>query len=257
MEDRENEIIADFKKGYPNLFRFRSNPNFALQEFRESYIFFQELNNLNDPFEGLSKRVDLNITIDSFLKSSAFKQFIDKDNEELTKRFLHKMSNLEFEHFINDLFESYIQQFGIACFTVHPSDFLMWCHYADGYRGLCFQYNTEKDNDFFKGWKPVEYVKSMKVGEIEVDYSEAAIQKLFFEKLKDWKNEREIRLIKTKKGESKIKPTCLKSIIFGFKTPNEVQNQFLEHASRVNSHVEFYKLEPKFTKNGILLTPLN
>lgn len=75
-----------------------------------------------------------------------------------------------------------------------PTNYLMWSHYADGHRGVCFDVSVSKRN-MLLGWRilPVKYQQQMP---IVSSASTSDIDDILSKKGLLWQNERESRVVK-------------------------------------------------------------
>jgi len=111
---------------------------------------------------------------------------------------------------MNDQIIKWQDQIYLKCFTPCPYHPLMWAHYGDNYRGICIGYNfnlnsnniseeqKEKKIEILHHLYPIQYSKKRFVS---TTVKEALLHKFFYlRKSKDWRYEREWRLI-YEKGE--------------------------------------------------------
>lgn len=111
----------------------------------------------------------------------------------------------------------------ICCFSEVKDNILMWSHYADSHKGLCFQFDMLASQDSFSLVKKVEYVDSMPLYDDSKDRL-AIIEKVIQPKAENWAYEKEVRIVKTPnmcdngKNAISYNPLALKKIIFGCKT---------------------------------------
>lgn len=89
----------------------------------------------------------------------------------------------------------------IACFTTHGNNDVMWNHYADEYRGICFEYHIEdilkSQPDFYRWLFPVLYKEKKNLPDFLHYQSLSPIEKQTFAvicKNKLWSYEDEWRL---------------------------------------------------------------
>lgn len=132
-----------------------------------------------------------------------------------------------------------IDMYGVCCFSRAYDSILMWSHYADYNRGICFRFDLDKIkiNGLFEN---VIYVRNKPIYDYNAPNEDKS--KWFLYKYSDWKYEKEIRGVvfppKNVKGERYRKvefpKDALKEIIFGTNytdknTYNEVINLCKEH----------------------------
>lgn len=237
-----NDEISNFKKPY--LFRYRSNNEYTIDEIKNSNIYFADRDKLNDPFDASHKLIDINKDVKLIDKS---KEFIkNKLHDKLEAKYFESIfsENNRFLNFIEGGLNEFINKTGIACFTISPVNIMLWAMYANNHQGICIQYNTDNDDFFFKGIRAVKYVDKLS----KIDYSvglgdSKAISNVFFTKLGLWKNEYEVRLIKTPSGIYKFNSDAIRSIIFGLRSTDEFRNQIIEVVKLYQPHIKLYNSE--------------
>lgn len=118
-----------------------------------------------------------------------------------------------------------IYRFGVCCFSKKCDSILMWSHYADYHKGLCFVFDLDKVplNGLFAD---IIYANTKP----RYDYCDEDEDPLkwFIYKHKDWKYEKEVRgiLIPPKNAKTEryrkvhFPKKALKEIIFGAKYPD-------------------------------------
>ena len=92
--------------------------------------------------------------------------------------------------FFNKQTVNFVDKFGVCCFSKRCDSILMWSHYADYHRGICFRFDLDKII-FDGGFAKVRYVKTKP----QYDYcnSNEDMLKWFVYKHRDWRYEKEIR----------------------------------------------------------------
>ncbi|MDF0719511.1 hypothetical protein P0M11_05800 [Kaistella sp. PBT33-4] len=247
------------KGGVPYLFRYRSNSDFTIDEIKNNYIFFPNSKMLNDPFDASHRLVKIDENEGNILKSISVLKERLKNHSEI-KYFNNAFPNKE--HFVNFLKEGiveFINQTGIACFSISPVNIMLWANYANNHQGICVQYNIEYDRNFFNTLGNVEYVDNLEIlnYSIGTERESNAIRKMFFKKLRLWREEYEIRLIKSSPGKHYFESTSVRSIVFGLRTPKEFQEKIIETVTKYNSHIELYQSELMENGIGITLTKID
>ena len=110
------------------------------------------------------------------------------------------------------------EDFGVVCFSKSQFNMLLWSHYADSHRGVCFEYDsTERPITKWKKYSylPVEYSDNRRVDVSSMGF-EQAIFNLLTTKGSDWAYEQEYRLITTRgPGYQTNRIPSLTSMIFG------------------------------------------
>ncbi len=242
------------KGGVPYLFRYRSNSDYTVDEIKNNYIFFPNSEMLNDPFDASHKLVKIDENEMSISKSiEVIKERLK--NEDAIKYFDKAFPKKEnFVDFLKTGIIQFINETGIACFSISPVNIMLWANYANNHQGICIQYNINNDKKFFEGLSNVEYVENLELLNytIGTEVESNAMRKMFFTKLKLWREEYEMRLIKIPAGKHHLEKQCIRSIVFGLRTPLEFQEKVIETVSKYNPHIEIY--QSKLMEDGIGLT---
>ena len=150
------------------LFKFRHGNELDLDALHENYLWFSDLSNLNDPYEGfhyynnvgvddkLRARFLKEVYKDFQLNASSIEDAVRQDwikyqNEtgQPYSTFVDPKVEREFLAF----YEEHKNDSGILSFSLakEEDDFpppltnmLMWSHYANGFKGFCIEYDLEK-----------------------------------------------------------------------------------------------------------------
>lgn len=108
--------------------------------------------------------------------------------------------------------------YGVRCYSVSPSEPLLWAHYADGHRGVALMYDSSERP--VRGWKNYEYLPVVYSDSREVDVLKLGFHNAFVRALTTksthWSYENEYRLV-TLRGPG-IQPgriASLEGIILG------------------------------------------
>lgn len=125
----------------------------------------------------------------------------------------------------------YVQQkaqIGILCFSVNPKNILMWSHYANGHKGIVYEFKPDlfsnsKTHSFhafpFKVNYPCDRSYELLTYTLAGKEREKQFVKELTIKAKDWAYEGEYRMIDMQKnGNKNFNKSSLSSIIFGVKT---------------------------------------
>jgi hypothetical protein len=222
----------------------------ALQIIINKTLYFSSPDKLNDP---LDSQFDLKIKSPQYF-SEETREIIRESTSDLSEeiRELLRDAGSKLGHITNQerLFKEYFTYIqntysGVCCFSQTHSDNLLWTHYADQAKGLCFAFDKEKlhesihknlngsnyrmmhDNVTYKGVKRLD-LRINKIGEF--DYTSAHL----FSKTSHWKYEKEYRFVLEKNKKTLFKLTierfnpffdfdadCLKYIIAGQRIPYE------------------------------------
>ena len=113
-------------------------------------------------------------------------------------------------------------RFSYFCMAEKPNNILMWSHYADSHKGVCFKFDLLQDLDTFLITIPVDYNSDYP----EFDTLNGNPSKIIIRKSPYWSYEKEHRTIKVNSpGLHKINKNALVGIIFGCRTSAEDKNE--------------------------------
>lgn len=249
MPQEKNEFDLELESG-KYLFKYCKFDVNALQIIINKTLYFSSPDKLNDP---LDSQFDLKIKNPQHF-SEETREIIRESTSDLSEeiRMLLRGLNPESDNLPSQekLFKEYFTYIqntfsGICCFSQTHSDNLLWTHYADQARGLCFVFDREKLHESFqKNLKGSNYrmmhdkisyngvkkldLRLFKGGEF--DYTSAHL----FSKTSHWKYEKEYRFVLEKYKKTLFKLTierfnpffdfdadCLKYVIAGQRIPYE------------------------------------
>lgn len=185
--------------------------------------------------------------------------------EELTKI---KENRQEVVRYIaNEAFMRICGSIYITCFSqnyINPRSTLMWAHYADNHKGVCFEVDFPKatrDNYNEGDAIPINvtYVKSL-VDERNKRTPESADLPLFIATYKSdiWQYEEEVRIVVESSSFDKTKfsiinegrnldldfnISSISKVIFGLRTPSQEIEEIVKLFCRKGHLPEFYKLD--------------
>src|SRR5690606_21148672 len=177
----------------------------------------------------------------------------DKDN---FKQDILKNEFSNFRNYVAEYFIKFIDKFGIACFSLSPSNLLMWSHYSNFHKGICLQYDTSKDKNAFRNIRPMDYKEKFEQKEYKPLSEGKEFEHVLYTKSEVWRNEYELRVVKEIQGEFKINRNCLKSITFGMKTTEEYKEQIFELTRGKYPDLHYFGCEPLKDKFGLRFTEI-
>ncbi len=107
---------------------------------------------------------------------------------------------------------------GILCFSERPDDILLWSHYADSHRGVCFGFSVADDPLFAHEIAKVTYQTDFPICDY-FDQPEDVERIAFSTKLAQWSYEAEWRVIQVRigrgEGPYQFAPATLRDVILG------------------------------------------
>lgn len=205
-----------------SLFRFRPVNKYLYDSLINNEIYFPTPAELNDPF-------DCSLDIRKSLMTA-----LSQSEEEIRKFIDHMLSNSQAIDFLTTVLSTH----GVCSFTSETKNSVLWTHYADDHRGVCFRYVFPESGILFEdiiGFTKVVYEQNALTDWIKSnahkfchgndymvsDFLVDLAKNLLGMKDKCWAYEQEYRLIKQTHGCLKVPKEYLKEICFGLNTLDE------------------------------------
>ncbi len=112
---------------------------------------------------------------------------------------------------------AHLNSYGIFSLSAVNDSVLMWSHYADNHRGICVEFDSERDPKLFERYSPVQYIEAPpSLAETPVKHrSTADAGKIFLCKSSHWSYEQEWRILKREAGPWTAAPEALTGVVFG------------------------------------------
>ncbi len=237
--------------GAPNIFRYRSDSDYVIDELENNYILFIDKDNLNNPFDAHSGLIDL--TKDESELLEAYKTITENIDDPKVLDYVKKSYNLDsMRKFINEGIDKYILEFGIACFSMTWFNMPLWANYSSNHNGLCLHFDVSLDEEFFNGLQVINYEEIIEPKEYKPT-SNQEIMELFYRKDARWKNEEEIRIIRYPKGKHHFKKDSLRSIYLGYNIKSSFKNQIVKTIRNNYEHVRIFQITKPKSLNNISL----
>ena len=188
-----------------------------------------------------------------------------------------KYSANEFEQKFNDMikdnFSKIREKLLITCFSKRNDSILMWSHYGDSHKGVCFEFEDNRDiykDVVYSNKRPQINIKKL-IGKIffnehinnknDDSYNEyiETIMNQFFVKLNDWNYEKEIRCLLSAEKNECVDFYCdqgryflnmkITRIYIGIRAINdEILNDLIYRTKNRNIPVIFMKEDPIYFK---------
>ena len=212
------------------LYKYKAFNASALSLIANREIYFASPGELNDP-------CDSQISITASLEAA-----IAQREEDPARKVLAKLERLRKPYEIFAEMERDTKKIGILSLTKDNLNVLMWSHYADEHKGLCFgfrfsskvtEYNEENKiigmaschycgsnpfSDFF-----VEFDKADKSPRWE-DFWHTILSLGMVSKSEAWRYENEVRILRTEPGFVSIQNAELTEVIFGMRMEQRARN---------------------------------
>ena len=246
------------------LYKYSSINNKLLNSLKESYIYFSNPSNFNDPFDCSFKSYFIN-------KKNGYINYLEEiiyDNE-LNINFSSDDLVEYLDNYLkrNPLSENILKMnlYGIACFTKMRDNILLWSHYANSHTGICLEYEFNNDNSFsikhqiqdelefdeyydlnHKGFTliNVDYHRKNLIPKYTVDKDESKsidALRVFSTKSYDWKYEQEVRAINLQAGAFQIPKKWLTGIIYGCRTKEKDIQKINKTVLEYNYDIKLYR----------------
>ena len=226
FSDKEKEFIRQriLRGDVPRfLYKYRSVES-ALQFLSNQSIYFSNFREFNDPFESSANYL-VDFTPQQYYDSFISVGFSPNSATVVTSQIADGI--IDGKTCLKEAVEKALDSIGYYCMTTKADNLLMWAHYADSHRGVCFKFDILEDLDSFLVPLPVEYNSDY----IEFDALNSNIAELIRRKSEDWSYEDEFRIVKTNyHGLKKVKCVTLKEIIFGCRIKKEEKETIMKEA---------------------------
>lgn len=241
--------------GRPYVFRFRQNTERTIEEIADNYIYFPDRESLNDPFDSSPELVYLtnNPEATKKLYQLVFEGITDK---AVKKDFKSKYDLDKLQEFAQGKIKDFILEFGVACFSMYYMNLPLWANYANNHQGVCLQFDSDIDKDFFSVLGPVIYEEELTKLEFSPILEKADMGKIFYRKSMSWSYEKEVRLVKEFKGKANYNKRALRNVILGYNSDNEFRDKIIEAVNQNYEGVGIYKMDRPTKINKYTLTKL-
>ena len=142
----------------PRLYKYQSCTDKALENLGNRNLWFSKPENFNDPFD-----CNINFTITDVSEENSTALLNDMGVPEIRKREIDQDDVVLMALNATEVVKrKQWTQLGVACFSEHYDNILMWSHYTEGHQGYCLEFDTN-----FSPFKP-EKTKTL----LKVDYPE-------------------------------------------------------------------------------------
>lgn len=230
LRERHGKLVNDQPAA---LYRYRKAGDFTLSEIERSEIYFANFPSLNDPFE-------VTVNFEQIRVSDS------KGSEVLPTPGDLLQENMSIAKEVYD-------SRAVCCFSEKRENAFMWTYYAEGYKGVCFEYTT-REMGLAGGWFPVKYYEKPPMIEYNNDVIERMkrlpnsgkqdvlehIGTLCASKSQLFQHEEEWRVFHSEPGVVPVKPRSLVSITFGFRVNSDWRRKCVAAAKKINPDVRFY-----------------
>lgn len=222
------------------LYKYTSvnNIRYLLDVVAENNLYFSSPFDFNDPFD-CRPVISVGTTRQQIVKSKKNLSVALRYGNDIDKQYSKDLASEVVKIKINrelwdNLFHEEIDKKGVCCFTTKKDNLLMWSHYADSHKGVCYEFDTQ----FLPGLVPIIYSSEYPIIRL---YDKNSYRNAIFTKSKDWSYEEEWRMVAKWKGLFPINQNALKSIIIGCKASLEVQSEIETIIEKRYPEVKIFK----------------
>jgi hypothetical protein len=252
-----NPIVPD------KLYKYKSFNVFTLRMLTQNVIYYADPTSFNDP---LDCKPEIHVDVDNASLERLCHKLIEIDADIATAdssicRFreisYHNCTNdnergnlykLNLTGQIREQLYSIMKKKGVFALGENWNCPLMWSHYADEHKGICFEYDIS--NSVIEAPKRVEYdgMRCVLTSDLidwlfyDSDASKNKVEHTYFAtKAGQWKYEREWRFIEDAAGEISV-PFLISAIYFGMRCDPAVITTIIKLMA--GTDVKFYKAYP-------------
>jgi len=241
--------------GPPYIFRFRQNTFRTIEEIAENYIYFPDRESLNDPFDSSPDLVYLTKNTEATMK--LYKLVYEGITDKAVKKHFDSEYDLDkLQEFAQGRVKDFILEFGVACFSMYYMNLPLWANYANNHEGVCLQFDSSIDKEFFSVLGPVIYLEDLEKLEFSPIIKDSDMGKIFYRKAINWGYEKEVRLVKGFKGKANYNKRALRNVILGYNSNNEFEDKVVKVVKENYEDVGIYKMEKPTKINKFTLTKI-
>lgn len=218
----------------------------------EHQLFFASRRLFNDPFDCVVPSLS---QIPGTILKRFVEEFVDRrfsNASEVEKvEMMSKLMSVNALEEIRQGLQDEVDKAGIVCFSKVRDDILMWAHYSDKHKGLCFEFDGSSNCRFFGEAQPVEYEDYTPIP-LDEDKNRQ-MTRAILTKSKHWLYEKEYRIFRPGMASRKLDYPIelLTGIIFGCMTPDKVRESVKQWAKEGNCRVAFFEARPKMAEFGL------
>lgn len=196
------------------LYQYRPPEEWAFRNLREHILYFGAPRKFNDPYDFRIPFSINNLTDKQFALARHWNNPRDTSNESVLRHLDAALRNTQ---------SGLCNLAGVACFSKHHENLLMWSQYAGHGKGFCLKFDTNALKESLdekllldKEILPVTYsAKLPNIVKAWEDGSDRAYLEFFSHKSEYWRYEDEWRIFKKEEGPMSYKPNALEAVYLG------------------------------------------
>ena len=236
-------------------------------------LYFSDLSNMNDPFEGVLPLQDISeLSDEEIIDANVYFQKSRNSNwnEETDRMFREhlKLSVASIRKYRNNEYNSQIQNrikniiynnFGVLSLSCDPLNYLMWSHYSSSHTGFCVGLNTKILMKYIFPALPIVVNYTIekpiyRIGDDDASY----VKKYLGSKGILWEYESEIRYIKQNviNGVVKFGIEAIDSIYLGYKIAPDFEREICDYFRENHPQCKIYKIRFSYLRyelEGVVL----
>jgi len=147
---------------------------------------------------------------------------------------------------------------GICSLSATPENVLMWSHYADEHRGICFQFNASAFRPFFGRAQPVTYQRMRPVCNRITNSDYDNLKAVLLTKATEWSYEQEWRIVDhdLPAGPRQFPPEDLLGVVLGYRITDSDELEIMNLIKTYRPNVVVYKAAPHHTQFKVTLNQI-
>lgn len=227
-------------------YKYKKLDKYSLRTLSDDEIYFSDVAGFNDPFDS---RIVFDISdytselIDEASKKAAIK--LNKSPGELKKLVYDTLGKNEISRIEEKVSlktqEKILQSIRIYCVSTINNDILMWSHYSDNHKGICYEFDFSQSSLP----EPLPAVYQDEYPKININATAEEYSQALRVKFTSWKYENEYRIIKQfRAGEPtviKLENNVLSGLIMGCEMTENDKKHILELNEQRSKPIDLYE----------------
>lgn len=235
-------------------YKYRVLNEHSLKILTHNEIYLPSPSEFNDPFDC---KIPVMIEGSGDFYEREMIQFFQKNMPALTEaqikelaNYVGKFGNPLLMKQAAELFAKAVSTtIGVYCMSIKKDDILMWSHYANSHKGLCFEF---KKDYFFKNAKKVKYQSSYPIIKYFGRENYEWVNTLMLTKSEQWCYEKEWRIIEMKgPGLYKFPDHELNGVILGCQMDENTKKIIKSLLEKRKHPVRLYEARVKEKEFGL------
>lgn len=202
-----------------------------IQSIERNSLFASSIDSLNDPCEAM-----------------VFSDEVKRETKLVSNILGGKNSGLtDFHSQIDNFTSSLNEKVGIYSLAGRYNHELLWAHYANSHRGFCVEYNLPDLKNGYSNEDLYTFQINYSAKPPQLTLSDltsgdtlSAIKKVAGHKSKEWKYEKETRIVFDKPKLRNYHPKAITGIYFGLRMPDEIREKIMKRLS--GRGLKFYEI---------------